>query len=35
MEESRKRFLERTKQIWQPYAQKALSDEDVRQIIEI
>ena len=34
MEESKKWFLERTKQFWQARAQKALSDEDVRQIIE-
>jgi hypothetical protein len=34
MEESRKRFLERTKQFWQARAQKALSDEDAREIIE-
>ena len=34
MEESKKQLLERTKQFWQPYYQKALSDEDARQIIE-
>jgi hypothetical protein len=34
MEESRKQFLEWTKQIWRPYAWKAMSAEDVRQIIE-
>jgi DNA-binding transcriptional regulator GbsR (MarR family) len=34
MEESKKQFFEWTKQFWQARAQKTLSDEDVRQIIE-
>lgn len=29
-----KQFLEWTKQLWQSYSAKALSDEDARQIIE-
>jgi hypothetical protein len=31
---SKKEFLERAKLIWQPYAQKALSDEDIRELTE-
>ena len=30
----KKQFLERTKEFWQARAQKALSDEDAREIIE-
>ena len=32
--ESKKQFLEQTKQFWQPYSKEELSDEDARQIIE-
>ena len=34
MEESKKQFFEWTKQFWQARAQKKLSDEDAREIIE-
>ena len=34
MEESKKQFFEWTKQFWQTRAQKALSDEDGREMIE-
>ncbi len=34
MEESSKQFFESTRQFWQARAQKPLSDEDAREIIE-
>jgi hypothetical protein len=34
MEDSKRQLLEQTKQFWQARAQKALSDEDAREIIE-
>ena len=34
MKETKKEFLERTKQMWQPHAHKPLTDEDARQILE-
>ena len=34
MEESKRQFLERTKQFWQARTGKPLSDEDAREMIE-
>jgi len=34
MKEVKRQFLEQTKEIWQPYADHALTDEDARQIAE-
>lgn len=34
MEESKRQLIEQTKQFWQARAQKSLSDEDAREIIE-
>lgn len=34
MKETKKEFLERTKQTWQPRTHRPLSDENARQILE-